>query len=123
MPQLVVLVLPDPGLCDPVLHAWLDVGVTGMTLLDSSGVVDHVEHHEMLDDMPLMPSLRRLTRSEEDPGRTMFSVVRDDFDIDQLVQKTEEIVGPMADESTGFMFVVPVSKTYGLRSAESSEEE
>lgn len=118
MPQLVVLVLPDPGLCDPVLHAWLDVGVTGMTLLDSSGVVDHVDHHDMLDDVPLMPSLRRLVRSEEDPGRTMFSVVHDDFDIEALVKKTEEIVGSLKDDRTGFMFVVPVSQTYGLRSAE-----
>ena len=119
MPQLVVLVLPDPGLVDPVLQAWLEVGVTGMTLLDSSGVVDHMDHHhEMLDDMPLMPSLRRLVRTEEDPGRTMFSVVHDDFDIEELVNKTEEIIGALADESTGFMFVVPVSHTYGLRSAQ-----
>lgn len=115
MPQLVVLVLPDPGQCDAVLQAWLEAGVTGMTLLDSSGVVDNLEHQKMLDDLPLMPSLRRLVRSEEDPSRTMFSVVQDEFDIENLVAKTEAIVGPLSDHGTGFMFVVPVSKTFGLR--------
>jgi hypothetical protein len=95
----------------------LDVGVTGMTLLDSSGVADHMDHHrQVLDDMPLMPSLRRLVRSEEDPSRTMFSVVDDDFDIDELVERTEEIIGSLKEEKTGFLFVVPVSRTFGLRS-------
>jgi nitrogen regulatory protein PII len=117
MPQLIVLVLPDPGQCDAVLHSWLDAGVTGMTLLDSSGVVEQVRaQNEVLDDMPLMPSMRRLLRNEENPGRTMFSVVGDDFDIDSLVAKTEAITGPLKEEGTGFLFVVQVSRTFGLRS-------
>lgn len=114
MSQLVVLILPDPGECDAVLHAWMEVGVTGVTLLDSSGLADHVDHrHEFRDDMPLMPSLRRLVRSDEFPSRTLFSVVDEGFDIDELVRRTEEIIGPFANEHTGFMFVLPVSRIFG----------
>ena len=36
--QLVVLVLDDPALLDRVLDAWLDAGVCGLTVLDSTGV-------------------------------------------------------------------------------------
>ena len=116
MPQLIVLVLPDPGQCDAVLHSWLEAGVTGMTLLDGSGVVEQVTaQSELLDDMPLMPSMRRLLRNEENPSRTMFSVVEDDFDVDSLVAKTEAIIGSLEQEGTGFLFVVPVSRTFGLR--------
>lgn len=116
MSQLVVLVLPDPGDCDAVLHAWMEVGVAGVTLLDSSGLADHVEHRrEFRDDMPLMPSLRRLVRSDEFPSRTLFSVVEEDFEIDELVRRTEEIIGSFEAEHTGFMFVMPVSRIFGRK--------
>ena len=67
------------------------------------------------DDLPLMPSLRALIEQEEFNHRTVFSVVSDDLDLDELIRRTEAVVGSFDDPLTGILFVLPVLKVRGLR--------
>ncbi len=114
MPNLIVTVLMDIQLCDDVIHAWEEAGVTGATILDSMGMRHMMEGHVHRDDLPLMPSLRNLLESGEFNHRTIFSVVPDDFDVDGLIRRTEALVGDFDESNSGFLFVVPVTKTRGL---------
>lgn len=115
MPQLVSLVVHDPGRVNEVVRAWLEAGVTGMTLLDSSGLGRHVREHELRDDLPLFPSLRKVLEGEEHHSRLLFSVVRDDFDIDRLIAATEHVLGPLDRPDSGILFVLPVVRAVGLQ--------
>lgn len=116
MSQLVVLVVHDPGKVDEVVKIWVESGVPGITLLDSCGLGHHLGRHEMRDDIPLLPSVRSLLRAQESPNRTILSVVDDGFDLDQLVARTEAVLGSLIDEGTGILFAVPLSRVVGRQS-------
>ena len=115
MPKLIVAILTNLQVCHDVIHLWEELGVPGATILDSMGMRHLQQRHAHRDDLPLMPSLRSMMEQEEYNHRTVFSVVPDDFDVDQLIQRTEELVGDFEAEHTGLIFVVPVSQVRGLR--------
>lgn len=115
MPNLIVAIVLDIQVCHDVIHIWEEAGVTGATILDSIGMRHFKERHAMRDDLPLMPSLRNLLETEEYNHRTIFSIVDDDFDVDDLIRKTEARVGNFDEPDTGFLLVVPVAKVRGLK--------
>jgi len=102
-------------LCHDVIHAWEAAGVTGATILDSIGMRHLKQRQAQRDDLPLMPSLRKLLETEEYNHRTIFSVVPDEFDVDDLVRRTEALVGDFDEPDSGFLFVVPVTRVRGLQ--------
>ena len=114
MTELIVLVLDDPDKTEEVLTAWLTVGISGVTILDSTGLNYELGKHGLRDDLPLFPSLGDLLRGREEPHRTLFSVVPDGFDVEALVAATENITGVLDQPDTGILFVVPVSRVWGL---------
>ena len=113
MPKLIVAVVLNIGTCHDVIRVWEEAGVTGATILDSIGM-RHLLQHAQRDDLPLMPSLRSLLESEEYNHRTILSVVPDELDVEDLVRRTEAVVGNFDDADTGFLFVVPVLTARGL---------
>jgi len=113
MAHLVVLVLDDPDRCRDMLDAWEKAGAPGVTILDSSGL-GRVRRLGIRDDVPLMPSLSDLFRRQEGHHRTLFSVVRDQSQVDAIVKATQAVVGDLDRRDTGLLFVIPVSQTYGL---------
>lgn len=115
MPQLVSLVVHDPGRVDAIVRAWLEAGVTGMTLLDSSGLGRHMREHDLRDDLPLFPSMRKLLEGAEHHSRLLFSVVPDDFDLERLIEATEDVLGPLDRPDSGILFVIPVTRAVGLQ--------
>ena len=94
---------------------WEEAGVPGATILDSMGMRHLQQRQAHRDDLPLMPSLRTLLEQEEFNHRTVFSLVPDDFDVDDLIRRTEALVGDFEAPHTGLLFVVPVLTVRGLR--------
>lgn len=113
MPDLAILVINDPQKTDEVLASWLTIGVTGATIFDTTGLARHMGRFGARDDLPLIPSLSSLLRSQEEANRTLFAVLPDDFDVDALVAATEEAIGTLEDDHTGIMFLVPVRQVWG----------
>lgn len=113
MANLLVFVLDCVEECPNVLDAWEKVGVTGVTILESTGMAR--VRNAIRDDMPLMPSLRDLLSGREEHHRTLFSVVEDDEILERAIAVTQEVVGDLSDENTGILFVMPVTRVLGLR--------
>jgi len=111
--HLIVLVIDCPEKCSELLRRWEEEGAGGITILESMGVGRL--QTLMRDDLPLMPSLRDLLSSEEIHHRTVFTVVPDEATVDRIVAVTEAVLGDMLEPNSGFMFVVPVSRSLGLR--------
>jgi nitrogen regulatory protein PII len=115
MPNLIVAIVTDMQVCHDVIRVWEKAGVPGATILDSMGMRHLQQRQAHRDDLPLIPSLRSMLEQEEYNHRTVFSVVPDDFDVDDLIRRTEELVGDFGAEHTGLLFVMPVTQVRGLR--------
>ncbi len=115
MPKLMVVIVTDMQLCHAVIRVWEGAGVPGATILDSLGMRNLQEQQAHRDDLPLMPSLRSMLEQAEFNHRTVFSVVPDDFDVEDLIRRTEDLVGDFEAPHTGLLFVVPVLTVRGLR--------
>jgi len=112
MYYLIVFILNDPDKDNDILDGWEEAGVRGITILESSGL-GRVRQEGMRDDLPLIPSLNDLFKHSETQHRTFFTVVKDQDQIDAIVNATQEVIGDLEQEDTGILFVVPVSQVYG----------
>jgi len=110
---MVIFVLDDVDQCKDVLDAWEAFGISGVTILESSGL-GRVRQAGMRDDLPLMPSLSDLFKRTETRHRTLFTVTKHQEKIDAIVKATQSVVGDLEQPNTGFLFVLPVSQVYGL---------
>lgn len=113
MTHLLVLVLDNMEHCPMVLDAWEGAGVTGVTILESTGLVR--VRQGIRDDFPLLPSLRSLLVGSETHHRTLFSVIQEDAVLERAIEATQRIVGDLSQPYTGLLFVVPVSQVLGLK--------
>jgi nitrogen regulatory protein P-II 1 len=111
--NLLVLVIDDLELEPDVLEAWEDAGVPGVTVLDSQGS-RREDDESGRDDLPLIISLRSVLSSEETNNRMLFSVIDDEAVLEKAIQAAEHIIGDFRDRHTGIMFVVPVSRAWGI---------
>jgi len=113
MYQMVVLIVNNPEDCSSILEAWEALGLSGVTILESSGI-GLLRQRGMRDDFPLMPSLSDYLTSSEVRHRTLFSVVDVPEKVDLMIESAQRIIGNLDEEDTGFLFVLPVTRVVGM---------
>jgi nitrogen regulatory protein P-II 1 len=113
---LILFVLHNPEKIHELLDAWEEVGVSGVTILASSGLgrVRSINRTGLRDDLPLIPSLEALLNHEEYYSRTLFSIVQGEQMADKLIEATQRVVGDLSRPDTGLLVALPVLKAYGL---------
>ncbi len=111
---LVLYVLDDLKLFDQVVDAWEKTGVTGITVLPSTGLGRLRNHAVIREDLPLFPSISDFFEHIENSNRTLFTIVKTEKEADKLIDATLEIVGDLDQPSTGILAVFPASKVLGL---------
>lgn len=114
MASLVVMVLDDLSKLATVVHAWEEAGVPGITMLDSIGSRS-LQEHVRRDDLPLLPSLRSLLLNEEVKNCLLFAVVDDDAVLERAIEAAHRTVGDFTEPNTGVLFVLPVSRAWGIQ--------
>jgi nitrogen regulatory protein P-II 1 len=114
MPEIVVLVLNDVSKLEDVLKTWVQLGVPGITTLDSTGLRQAMGKRAFRDDLPLFPTLDDLLEGTEEHSRTLFTVVPDGFAVEKLVAATEGIIGKLDAPNTGILFTLPIGRAWGL---------
>jgi nitrogen regulatory protein P-II 1 len=112
---LVVFVLNDPDKTGRLLDAWEEAGVTGATIIHSSGLGRVRQNSGYRDDLPLIPSLEALMQHEEYFSRTLFTAIKDESLIDKIVEATSRVVGDLNKPKAGLLLVFPILRAYGLR--------
>ncbi|MBI4786225.1 MAG: hypothetical protein HY782_04165 [Chloroflexi bacterium] len=113
MANMLVLVLDDPEKFWAIIRAWERIGVPGITMLDSAGS-RHLRAHASRDDLPLMPSVRAIFARTEENNQTLFSVIDDDALLESAIEQAQNIVGDFMRPQSGILFVVPVTRTWGV---------
>ena len=116
MYQMVMLVLDDVNQCTPIVDAWEEAGVSGITIFESTGL-GRIRANAQRDDLSIMPSIFSVMRSREEHHRTMFTVVNSDEMVDKLIEITQSFVGDITQPNKGVIFVLPVSRVVGMRAS------
>lgn len=111
MAQLLVLVVDQVEFVPEVLAAWREIGIPGVTILDSLGSQRQADSER--DDLPLMPSLRNILGGHETHNRTLFSVIEDEAVLEKAAQAALRILGDLEQPNNGIMFTVPVGQAWG----------
>ena len=112
MVNLLVFVLNDRNQCGDIVDAWKAAGVSGITILESTGLGR--SQVGIRDDVPLMPGLSDLLANRELHHRTLFSVIEDEATLERVIAATERVIGDFTRHHTGLLFVVPVTRVLGL---------
>ena len=75
---LVIFVVDEIEHCPELFDAWEEIGVTGVTIIESTGLGRIRRAAGYRDDLPLMPSLRNLLQTQEEHHRTLMVLVKEE---------------------------------------------
>ncbi|AOY74916.1 hypothetical protein [Clostridium formicaceticum] len=107
------IVLNKTEYLDDILTAFVNIGITGATIIDSQGMASAlVENHH--NDIPIIGSLRSLVDRSRPYNKTIFTILQDNKMVDRAMEAVNTIVGGMNSKGTGVMFTVPVGKILGI---------
>jgi nitrogen regulatory protein PII len=118
---MVLFVLHDPDKLNALLDAWEAIGLPGVTIMHSTGLGRLRSDASLWDDMPLFPGLDDFYEHEEYFSRTLFAVLPESIQPEQVLEATQEVIGDLNLPDRGLMVVLPLAKVYGLRPKPDSE--
>jgi nitrogen regulatory protein PII len=114
MAKLIALIINDPDRLEDVVYDWVDAGVRGLTIVDSTGWTQRVGGRSPRRDRTLLDALQDIVFGRERNNRLLFSIVEEEFDVDELIERTETQLGPLDESGVGILFVIPVDRVAGL---------
>ncbi len=107
--ELLVFVLNQPEYLDKILQGFLDIGLRGATVIDSTGM-----GRTLCDKVPIFGGLRNLIHDCRPNNLTIFTVVRNSEMREKAVGVITGIMGDLSRPNVGFLFCVPVSMAMGF---------
>jgi nitrogen regulatory protein P-II 1 len=107
--QLLVAVINQEEKLEAILSGMIELGVTGATIIDSSGMGRFLSH-----DVPIFAGVEALARTSRPKNQTIFSVIRDDAQVDAVIRMLEEVCGEFSTPATGIVFTLPIQRVVGL---------
>ena len=106
--QLLIAVVNDPEKVDEILSGYLELGITGATIINSEGMGRVLSH-----DIPIFAGLQTLISRSRPQNRTIFSVIGDDK-VQPAIALLQEVCGDLAAPATGIAFTLPLDRVVGL---------
>lgn len=107
--QLLVAVINQAEALDDVLSGFVELGITGATIINSEGMARVLTH-----DIPLFAGIQTLISGSRAQNYTIFSVIDDDEKVEGAFAVIQDVVGNMAQPGTGIVFTLPVIRAEGV---------
>ncbi|HDP94780.1 MAG TPA: hypothetical protein ENN40_05395 [Candidatus Aminicenantes bacterium] len=107
--MLAVLILNREELLESVLEGYLEIGITGATIVDSVGM-----GHILAEDVPVFAGLRFMFSGNRPYNKTVLSVIQDEKG-PAVKNVLKKILGPLEDNGNGILFFIPVIDAWGLK--------
>lgn len=101
--ELLFIVLNKKDLLMDILDGFVDKGINGATVVDSSGMC-----HLMSDHIPFFAHFAEI-EGDKNHSKTIFTVVQNESQRNKAVAIVEDILGDLSKPNTAFVFSVPVS--------------
>lgn len=106
--QLLLAVVNDPARVDEILAGFVELGITGATVLASEGMA-----HVLSSGIPMFAGLHSLIGRARPENRTILSILEDDR-VEPALSVLRKVCGNLDDPSTGIAVTLPVQRVVGL---------
>ena len=107
--ELLVAVIQDEEELDEVLAGFLELGITGATVVPSEGMARVLRR-----DVPIFAGLQTLVSRARPRNHTVISVIRGAEKVDGALALIRDVCGPLDEPATGIVFTVPIRRVDGL---------
>ena len=107
--KLLVLILNKVEKLEEVLEGFLEVDVTGATIIDSIGM-----GHILSEEVPIFAGLRFMFAGAKPHNKMVFSVITDDKE-EPVIKVLKKILGDLGQTGTGIVFTIPLERVEGLK--------
>lgn len=106
--KVLVLILNKVEKLEEVLEGFIEIGVTGATVIDSVGM-----GHILSEEVPIFAGLRFMFTGAKPHNKIIFSVIKKDKE-EAVVKLLQKILGDLNKPGTGIVFTLPVDRVEGL---------
>jgi nitrogen regulatory protein PII len=106
---LLVFICNQPDKLEEVLEGFLEVGVTGATVIDTVGMGQILS-----SEVPIFAGFRSLFRGASTVNKTILSVIDDPDKVREALDIIDEIFGGLDQPGSGIVFTVPIENVRGL---------
>lgn len=107
--ELLIAVINDPHKIEEIMEAFLEIGITGATIIDSFGMGKVISQ-----DIPIFAGFRNLLAGSTSSNKTIFSVIKEREKVESAFKSLQKICGNLQSPSTGIAFTIPLNKVQGL---------
>lgn len=112
---MIMFVSKDVVQAEEMLDVWVKAGVQGVTILESAGMQQATGRGARSNEqVGLVFSLSKLLQAQEIHHRTLFSAIRDEETLRQVIEAATQYVGDWTRPDVGVLFVWPLIEAYGL---------
>lgn len=109
--QLMVMVLNRVEALDSLLERFMEDGICGATILNSTGMVKELAKSS--EDFPIFGTLRMLINPDRKESKTLFMVLTDEK-VEKAKKIIRDIVGDLSEPDSAVIFTLPVLSTEGV---------
>lgn len=110
--HMVMFVLDNSALLDDVLAAWQDAGVSGVTIMESSGLYRRQQQRPVGARYAF--GMPRAAKRIEAGNVTLVTIVPDVDTVRACIEAAERIVGDLNDPDTGVLAAWPLDVVKGV---------
>ena len=107
--KLVVIFLNKIEYLEDLLSAFLEIGVSGATVLNSVGMGHIISEH-----IPIFAGLQDAFAGSSPSNRTILTVVENEM-VEKIAEVVEDVCSSHDEPSPAFMFSVSVDKMFNFR--------
>lgn len=111
MTTLLVVILHDPSNISELLEAWKEIGIPGITILQSIGAHQITTTAKRSSFQNIISMLDQVKSQQ----RTLFSVIEDDALLERAIAEADRLVQGFDSPQSGILFTIPINKVLGLK--------
>lgn len=104
-----IFVLNREEFLEEILSGFVEIGVTGATVLDSMGMGRILAY-----DIPIFAGLRGALAGGRPHNKTIISVLPDRETFERAADMIEDVCGSLDDPGNGILFALPVIDARGM---------
>lgn len=115
--NVLFIVLNKTEYLDDILDAFMDIGISGATIIDSQGMGSTLTDVNNTGE-PFYGVLKSMFDDSRPYNKTIFTVINNEVLLEKAVHAVKNIVVDIYEPGVGIMFTLPLRKTYGMSQKE-----